>query len=246
MWLQCFSTKLMYQKFCLSVFRNRNEWMTLKLKNNHLFKPHWAGITCVVIFYPANKPNIAHLSYDLLFPHLKWRKSSEVSVLYGRSRDVTRGLFWATALEMFTILTFYFCCCRGENINLCFCTVWSDIWHGNKIRQSVYKFTEVQHLGFSQCINCWWDSAKHQKSILFSFLELHSRKSLNILFLKDKPGFFHSSSHFLSGDGQHDCRHSKGPTLVQSCLWLLLAQPGQWGLYLIKDFCKPAFFPYNN
>lgn len=61
-----------------------------------------------------------------------------------------------------------------------------------------------------------------------------------------KPGVFCCSSCFLSGDGLHDCRHSKGPTLVQSCLWPLLAQPGQWGLYLIRDFCKPAFFPYHN
>lgn len=112
---------------------------------------------------------------------LKWRKSIEVF----RVGDVARGLFWAKAFEMFTNLTFYFGCCR----NLHFYAVWPDIWHGNKIRQSVYKFTERQHLGFSQGINCWWDSEKHQKSILFSFLELHGSRSLKFLSLNDKTGF---------------------------------------------------------
>lgn len=48
---------------------------------------------------------------------------------------------------MYTILTFYFGCCGGENLNLYFCAVWPDIWHGNKIRQSVYKIYRTTTFG---------------------------------------------------------------------------------------------------
>lgn len=64
MWFQCFFTKLVHQQFCLSVLRNRNEWMTLWLKNNHLLNTHRACTTCRNIL-PCKQAK--HSSSDVWF-----------------------------------------------------------------------------------------------------------------------------------------------------------------------------------
>lgn len=178
MWLRGFSTKIMYQQFCVAVFRDINEWTEeyppFKASPN---KHH----VCRNIL---PRKQAKHSSSDLWFTFSSsWNEESPLKCsVWGMLPEV---YFGQRPLKCSLTSLFYFGCCR----NLHFHAVWPDIWHGNKIRQSVYKFTERQHLGFSQGINCWWDSEKHQKSILFSFLELHGSRSLKFLSLNDKTGF---------------------------------------------------------
>lgn len=165
--------------------------MILWLNNNRLLKAHPAHTACVIIFCPANKPNIAHLMYDLLSPHLKCpcekrKKSSEFSVprvcVHGGGQWCYQRFILGISPSNAHYTHFLFGCCGGGNIKPRFCEQFGLAFDmGIKLGRVCINI-QNDNSGFLRGVHYSWGLEKHQKSILFSFLKLHGSRSWNILF----------------------------------------------------------------
>lgn len=118
----------------------------------------------------------------------------------------------------------------SRNINL-LRTIWCNIWHGKHffVLNGTCFLTvggwKLQHLCF---FGAWIINVSLRKTSKIHSVCQHTPRG--VWTLNFKINIFlvcYNFSSFLRAAGLCNCRHSKGPTLVQSCLQPLLAQPGQ-------------------